>query len=343
MSGARRNGIAARMPAWLRWCVLALFVALAQPAWAVRCVANGGGVSLTEAIGNVASYPTDAPDGYVIWVSPPRTTTGYCYKDLGGREKMYGEWIYFYANPEKQTPAAWGLEIGIRYLGEDYFGRSSQPGDGVQTKTYVEACTLSDNDVKAGRCEKFPLSITYQVVVRKRGNFVRPPSDIYAVFQFDGRGGLNFINPSFRYKLSGLQNLKPTPCIVDVKVTPEPGIVKFGQVQATGNGFSPSVPRKSFSLALTKQCSIPVRVDGYFETSQTVQNGLLVPDPKSNFGIGIEDRDGKAIPFNQQFMLAQMPGSVNYQSVTLDAVLKAFGPPKIGPFNGTATIRLFIY
>jgi major type 1 subunit fimbrin (pilin) len=38
-----------------------------------------------------------------------------------------------------------------------------------------------------------------------------------------------------------------------------------------------------------------------------------------------------------------MPGSVNYQSVTLDAVLKSFGAPKIGPFTGTATIRLFIY
>ncbi|MBY4865578.1 fimbrial protein [Burkholderia sp. Bp9017] len=343
MSGVRRNAIAVTQPAWLRWGMLALLIGLAQPAWAVRCIANEGGTMLTEAIGNVASYPTDAPDGYVIWVSPPRTTTGYCYKDLGGDMKKFGEWIYFYANPEQQNPAAWGLEIGIRYLGQDYFGRSSQPGDGVQTKTYVDPCTLSDADVKAGRCTRFPLSITYQVVVRKRGNWVQPPSDIYAVFQFDGKGGLNYINPSFRYKLSGLRNLKPTPCLVDVKVTPEPGVVKFGQVQATGNGFSPAVPRKSFSLALTKQCNVALRVDGYFETSQTVRNGLLVPDSNSNFGIGIEDRNGTAIPFNQQFVLAQMPGSVNYQSVTLDAVLKAFGAPKIGPFNGTATIRLFIY
>ncbi|MDS0861961.1 fimbrial protein [Burkholderia pseudomultivorans] len=343
MSGVRFDPGAIRLPAWLGWCAFVFCLMMAQPAWAVRCVANGGGTLLTESIGNVASYPTDAPDGYVIWVSPPRTTTGYCYKDLGGDMKTFGEWIYFYANPEQQNPAAWGLEIGIRYLGQDYFGRSSQPGDGVQTKTYVEPCTLSDAAVKAGRCEKFPLSITYQVVVRKRGNWVRPPSDIYAVFQFDGKGGLNYINPSFRYKLSGLQNLKPTPCIVDVKVTPEPGVVKFGQIQATGNGFSPAVPRKPFSVALTKQCNVAVRVDGYFETAQTVRNGLLVPEANSNFGIGIEDRSGKAIPFNEQFVLAQMPGNVNYQSVTLDAVLKSFGPPKIGPFNGTATIRLFIY
>ncbi|WP_175721991.1 fimbrial protein [Burkholderia anthina] len=343
MSGMRRNAMAARLPVWLRWSMLAVWLGLAQPAWAVRCIANEGGTMLTEAIGNVASYPTDAPDGYVIWVSPPRTTTGYCYKDLGGDMKTFGEWIYFYANPEQQNPAAWGLEIGIRYLGQDYFGRSSQPGDGVQTTTYVEPCRLSDADVKAGRCTHFPLSITYQVVVRKRGNWVQPPSDIYAVFQFDGKGGLNYINPSFRYKLSGLRNLKPTPCLVDVKVTPEPGVVKFGQVQATGNGFSPAVPRKSFNLALTRQCNVALRVDGYFETSQTVRNGLLVPDSNSNFGIGIEDRNGTAIPFNQQFVLAQMPGSVNFLNVTLDAVLKAFGPPKIGPFNGTATIRLFIY
>ncbi|AOJ62565.1 fimbrial protein [Burkholderia ubonensis] len=338
------SGGAVRMPGWLRWCVLALFVALAQPAWAVRCVADGGGTMLTESIGNVASYPTDAPDGYVIWVSPPRTTTGYCYKDLGGDMKTFGEWIYFYANPEKQNPAAWGLEIGIRYLGQDYFGRSSQPGDGVQTKTYVDPCDLSDAEVKAGYCQKFPLSITYQVVVRKRGTWMQPPSDIYAVFQFDGRGGLNYINPSFRYKLSGLQKLKPTPCTVDVLVTPEPGIVNFGQVQTSGNGFLPAVPRKRFSMSLTKKCSIPVRVDGYFEaTKGTVQNGLLVPESKSNFGIGLEDSQGKPIEFNKQFTLTQFPANVTNQSVTLDAVLKSFGPPKIGPFNASATIRIFLY
>lgn len=336
MSGAWRNAGGAY--AWLRWCVVALFAAMVQPAWAVRCVADGGGTVLTESIGNVASYPTDAPDGYVIWVSPPRTTTGYCYKDLGGDMATFGESIYFYANPEKQNPAAWGLEIGIRYLGQDYFGRSSQPGDGVKTNTYVDSCWTFP------KCERFPLSITYQVVVRKRGSWVQPPSDIYAVFQFDGRGGLNYINPSFRYKLSGLQKLKPTPCTVDVLVTPEPGIVNFGQVQTSGNGFLPAVPRKRFSLSLTKKCSIPVRVDGYFEaTKGTVQNGLLVPESKSNFGIGLEDSRGKPIEFNKQFTLTQFPANVANQSVMLDAVLKSFGPPKIGPFNASATIRIFLY
>ncbi|WP_175970049.1 fimbrial protein [Burkholderia sp. BCC0322] len=343
MSGGMRSGVTTRTPKWLRWCVLALFVALAQPAWALKCVADGGGMSLTESIGNVASYPTDAPDGYVIWVSPPRTTTGYCYKDIANGLQYFDEQIYFYANPEKQNPVAWGLEVGIRFEGQDYYGRSSQPGDGIDTHRSVEACNKSDREVEAGLCKKWPISIAYQVVVRKRGAWVAPPSDIYAVFQFDGKYGLNS-KGSFRYKLSGLQKLKPTPCTVDVLVTPEPGIVNFGQVQASGNGFLPAVPRKRFSLSLTKKCSIPVRVDGYFEaTKGTVQNGLLVPESKSNFGIGLEDSQGKPIEFNKQFTLTQFPANVANQTVLLDAVLKSFGPPKIGRFDASATIRIFLY
>ncbi|AJX88263.1 fimbrial protein [Burkholderia pseudomallei] len=331
-----------RAPGWLAWACAALVVALAQPAWAVRCLTNSGQTSLTEPIGNVASYPTDAPDGYVIWISAPRTTDGYCYKDLGGAGNLnIVDNIYFYANPDGKNPAAWGLEIGIRYRGIDHFGAGSRPGTGVPTGFAVPPC--SQTDFNAKRCPKIPVSITYQVVVRKKGAWVQPPGDVYTVFQFDGEKGLNNTNPSFQYKLSGLQNLKPTPCMVDVTVTPEPGIVKFGQVQSSGNGFSPAVPRKPFSLALTKKCSIAVRVDGYFETSQAVRDGLLVPQSDSNFGIGIEDRNGHAIAFNRQFVLTQMPANVSYQNIVLDAVLKSFGAPKIGPFTGTATIRLFIY
>ncbi len=336
----RRHAGASR--AWLRWLLLALLLAVMQPAWALRCLTNSGATSETEPIGAVASYPTDAPDGYVIWISPPRTTSGYCYKDLGGSDNLgIVDNVYFYANPQRQNPAAWGLEIGIRYQGTDYFGAGSLPGTGVPTGFSVPPC--SPSTFAAGKCPRIPISIPYQVVVRKKGNWVQPPSDIYTVFQFDGEKGLNAVNPSFQYKLSGMQSLKPTPCLVDVTVTPEPGIVRFGQVQASGNGFSPAVPRQPFSLALKKQCTIPVRVDGYFETAGIVQNGLLLPSSDSNFGIGIEDTSGNAIAFNQQFTVAQMAGNVANLSVSLNAVLKALGPPKTGPFSATATIRLFLY
>lgn len=341
MSGGARQRLSP-LAAWLRWVVLAMLIAVVQPAWALRCLSDGGADSLTEPIGGVASYPTDAQDGYVIWVSPPRTTTGYCYKDYGGDALAFSEKVYFYANPRMQDPAAWGLEIGIRYGGRDYFGLGSGPGARVETTTEVGPCL--PRDFAWGRCEKVPLSITYQVVVRKKGQWMQPPNDIYAVFQFDGKYGLNAARSSFQYRLSGLSRLKPTPCLVDVLVTPEPGIVNFGQVQASGNGFLPAVPRRRFSLSLTKKCSIPIRVDGYFEaTKGTVQNGLLVPAANSNFGIGLEDSQGKAIEFNKQFTLTQFAANVANQTVMLDAVLKSFGPPKIGPFDAAATIRIFLY
>ena len=71
-----------------------MLIAVVQPAWALRCLSDGGADSLTEPIGGVASYPTDAQDGYVIWVSPPRTTTGYCYKDYGGDALAFSEKVY---------------------------------------------------------------------------------------------------------------------------------------------------------------------------------------------------------------------------------------------------------
>lgn len=340
MSGAMHKQVS--LAGLLRWVVLALLIAAVQPAWALRCLTNSGATSLTEPVGGVASYPTDAPDGYVIWVSPPRTTSGYCYKDLGDDKSLSViDNIYFYANPNRMDPAAWGLQIGIRYKGVDYFDRTSAPGGGVPTGFSVEPCKRSD--FVAGRCKRMQISIDYQIVIRKKGNWIQPPNDIYTVFQFDGEGGLNAFGTSFQYRLSGLRNLKPTPCFVDVLVTPEPGIVNFGQVQAVGNGFLPAVPRKRFSLSLTKKCNVAVRVDGYFETSYPVRNGLLVPSSDSNFGIGIEDSTGKAVPFNEQFTLAQFPSNVMNQSVLMDAVLKSFGPPKIGRFDATATIRLFIY
>ena len=120
--------------------VLAMLIAVVQPAWALRCLSDGGADSLTEPIGGVASYPTDAQDGYVIWVSPPRTTTGYCYKDYGGDALAFPR-RFTYANPRMQDPAAWGLEIGIRYGGRDYFGLGSGLGARVETTTEVGPCS----------------------------------------------------------------------------------------------------------------------------------------------------------------------------------------------------------
>ena len=80
-AGARQR--LSPLAAWLRWVVLAMLIAVVQPAWALRCLSDGGADSLTEPIGGVASYPTDAQDGYVICIAAAHDD-GYCYKDYGG-------------------------------------------------------------------------------------------------------------------------------------------------------------------------------------------------------------------------------------------------------------------
>ncbi|MET3445917.1 fimbrial protein [Ralstonia sp. 1138] len=309
-----------------------------QSALAMRCVASGGADKFVEPIGSVQTYPVNAPDGYIIWISPTRTTTGYCYKDLRPGVS-WEDPVFFYANPANMDPAAWGLEIGIRYKGVDHFGASNQVGTGVPTGDIVPVCTTADFD--AGLCPKVPVSITYQVVVRKRGTWTGVPQDTYPVFQFDGARGLNCCNTSFQYILSGLENLKPTPCIVDVSVAPEPGIVDFGQVQATPTGFSPTAPTRPFSLALTKQqCTTSVKINGYFQTSNPLHDGLVLPSADSNFGISIQDRTGKVLPIGEPFSLATFSPSDTYIDVPMTATLKPLGAPKIGPFTAVVTVQI---
>ncbi|KFG98581.1 fimbrial protein [Burkholderia paludis] len=314
-------------------------LAVAQSTWAVRCLTSSGADQFVEPIGSVQTYPVNAPDGYVIWISPTRTTTGYCYKDLGAGSLTFDDPISFYANPNGENPLAWGLEIGIRYLGVDYFGAGNQPGTGVPTGFVVPIC--SDANFAEGLCPKIPVSITYQVVVRKAGTWVGIPQDTYAAFQFDGVKGLNCCNTSFRYILSGLENLKPTPCVVDVTVTPEPGIVDFGSVQATPTGFSPVTPTQPFSLALTKQqCDTSVKIQGYLDTSNPVQGNLVLPSSDSGFGVAIHDAKGAEVPLREPFDLANFSATQTRIDVPFTATLKSLGRPKIGPFTATVTVQV---
>ncbi|WP_081052227.1 fimbrial protein [Burkholderia vietnamiensis] len=334
----------------VRACLTGLFsrvllllgcLVVAQSAWAVRCVTSEGADRFVQPIGSVQTYPVNAPDGYVIWISPTRTTTGYCYKDLGGESLTFDDPISFYANPNGESPLAWGLEIGIRYRGIDYFGAGNQPGTGVPTGIVVPPCSRWDFNKWGGGCPRIPVSITYQVVIRKAGTWVGIPQDSYAAFQFDGVKGINARNTSFRYTLSGMQNLKPSPCVVDVTVTPEPGLVDFGKVKATPTGFSPETPTQPFSLALDKRkCDTPVKIQGYVDTPNPVQGNVVLPSADSGFGVEILDRNGRQVPLREPFDLANFSATQARIDVPMSAVLRSLGSPKIGPFTVTATVQI---
>jgi major type 1 subunit fimbrin (pilin) len=305
----------------------------AHSAWALQCLSPTGGTKLTEPIGSVQTYPVNAADGTIIWISPTRTTTVVCAKDQSGGQNLDAEAIYFYPNPNNVTLP--GLQIGIRYNGADYYGGSRMP-----TGFTVPTCTLANYN--AGRCQSTTVPLTYQVVIRKQGTWTGALPDTYAAFQFDGALGLNAIpNHNFQYWLSGLGNLAPTPCTVNVTVTPEPGIVDFGQIQATTNGFSPTRPTQPFSLLLSKQqCDTGVNIEGSFQTSNAVQNNLIIPTSDSNFGIGIQDGSGNQVPIGEPFELMNFGPAQTQASIPFTATLNAMGAPKIGPFIATATVLI---
>lgn len=321
----------------VRILILAALCMSAQSAWALRCLTSTGQDSFTESIGSVQTYPENVPDGTVIWISPTRTTTGYCYKDLAGGLN-YVDPVYFYANPKNVSLP--GLEIGIRYQGQDYYGATSQAGQGVPTGYVVPVCADAAFS-SAGGCPRLPVSLSYQVIVRKQGAWVGTLPDSYTAFQFDGVNGINCCATSFTYILSGLSKLAPTPCTVDVTVTPEPGIVDFGQVQATPTGFSPVKPTRPFSLLLQKkQCDVGVNIQGYFQTSNPVQNNLILPEADSNFGIGIQDGNGNQVPIGEPFDLQNFGATQTQTSIPFTATLNTLGAPKIGAFSAVATVLI---
>jgi len=304
----------------------------AHSAWALQCLSTTGGVTYTEPIGSVQTYPVNAPDGTVIWISPSRTTTAVCAKDqgtAGSSDLTTTDNIYFYPNPLKT--ALPGIQIGIRYQGQDYYG-----GARVATGYSVPSC----NQASYVNCQTTTVSLTYQVVIQKQGTWTGTLPNTYAAFQFDGELGLNGVaNHNFQYWLSGLSNLAPTTCTVNISVTPEPGVVDFGQVQATSTGFAPARPTKPFSLALQKTaCDTAVNIQGYFQTANQVQNNLILPSSDSNFGIGILDGSGKQVAINEPFALVNFSTTQTQASIPFTATLNSMGPPKIGPFNVTATV-----
>jgi len=327
-------------------CCACFFAPSAQ---ALICKSLSDGSYLTESIGPV-SVPDSVPDGTIIWYSQTHTVPAKCYKIL---DEHIGEDdpVYFFGNPAGLPTASWGIEFGLLYKGvTTWDGQwSSSPNDGVFTGFTSPACPSATTNDQAIACTTITASITFQVVIRKRGllPFQHPPQDTYDVFQFDGKYGLNQgpANPLgiFRYQLNGLQNIVGTPCTVEVTVTPEPGIVDFGQVQKTSTGFSPPAPTKPFSLALNKQCNSPINIGGYFTTANQSGANTILPATDSNFGIQIRDVGGNLLPVNEPFPLANFAADVSHIDVPFTATLVPIGDPKIGPFEAIAVVQIIYY
>lgn len=333
---------------WLRACLAALLLGLSQSSWAMICKATDGSSILSEYIGPV-SVPDTVPDGTIIWRSRTHVVPAHCWKvfDIHYAED---DPIYFYGNPAGLDATPWGIEFGLVYKQVTAWDGdwSANPTQGVDSGFVSRGCPEAAGTGDMSCSNVYP-TIAFQVVIRKRGllPLQRPSQDTYDVFQFDGLYGLNGGpgNPfgNFRFQLHGLQNIVGTACTVDVEVTPQPGIVDFGQIQKTTTGFSPPRPSKPFSLALEKKCSSAINVGATFVTAHQQGDYSVLPASDSQFGIQVRDRYNNLVRINEPFPLANFAADVSHIDVPFTAEVVALGDPQVGPFEAIMVVQVVYY
>lgn len=333
----------------LRLWVAVMVLGFSSASWAMLCKSVTDGNFLSEYIGPV-SVPDTVPDGTIIWRSKTHVVPAKCWKihDIHFAED---DPIYFYGNPAGLDATAWGIEFGLVYRQVPAWDGdwSSNPTQGVDTGFVSRGCPDAKDDADMLRCSMANPSIAFQVVIRKRGllPLQRPSQDVYDVFQFDGKYGLNGgpsnPNANFRFQLSGLQNIVGTACTVDVTVTPEPGIVDFGVIQKTATGLSPSAPTKPFSLALEKRCSSAINIGATFVTAHQQGQNTVLPAADSRFGIQVRDASNTLVPINEPFPLASFPASVSHIDVPFSATVVSLGDPQVGAFEAIMVVQIVYY
>lgn len=292
-----------------------------------------------ESIGSTVKVPTYVPDGTVIWRGQTRSISAMCYRDLANaRDEI--ENIYFYVNPIDVQSSVWGIDFGMRVNGVDLWPQGGGGNAAILTGATVPACPTGDMNLCATSGTFY---VTFQPVIRKRGltPFSPPPDPDYVLYQLDGQYGLNVTRHNFQYHITDLNFIEATTCLVDVTVTPSPGVVDFGTVQLTPTGFSPTTPSQNFSLILDKTgCETPIQING-FMSSPYEKNGLILPTTDSGFGIRIINvESGQQVPLEAPFFLANFSATDTTREVPLRAELVSFSDIQPGPFTATATIQI---
>lgn len=323
--------------------ILGMLAAAPSAVWAMACErVDGAGLNMYESIGSPVKVPTYVPDGTVIWRGPTRSIAAICRRDqVAYRDEM--EPIYFYVNPRDVAASVWGIDFGMRVNGADQWPAGGGEDAAISTGATVPPC-LEGAIADCPNSGVFYLS--FQPVIRKRGltPYSPIPDPDYALYQLDGKHGLNVLNNNFVYHITDLEFIEATSCNIDVTVTPSPGIVDFGTVQWTTTGFNPTVPTENFSLILDKSgCDSPIGINGYITTPYSNMD-LILPTRNSNFGIRIVNAlSGSPISLSTPFYLANFSSTEMRKEVFFRAEMVSFGEVETGPFSATATIEILYY
>lgn len=263
---------------------MSIFLLLPKAAYALICENSRGETIGTDAV-MPKNIPITASTGQVLWRSASHSFELYCYESnfLDGPDT-----VYIYLNPGNVganvptlgSEIIWGINInGTEY---DLPMNGSTPRRLLVGFPEVPVCAyINPSDSYPERC-KDPSgnptlkkqTISYYVYAKKGpaaplGNYYQGPDPFY-IFQIDGSGGLNMLQPSYRYYVTGVGQIYFTACGATVNFSPS--VVDLGAFIINRATLGAKAGEKNFDVVVQKgNCSDNFKLLAQFEPGSNVE------------------------------------------------------------------------
>ncbi|HEI9795678.1 fimbrial protein [Serratia ureilytica] len=301
---------------------IAAFLGYGRRVAALECHLDteGGITEETENIG-ILTVPVDLPIGSRLWTSKAMSRGVVCW--AGNNVK--GEWVHLYGNPVGDVVRP-GIGMGLIYNGADL--GIVQPGDKVQTDMY--------------RKKKKPEKgiVNFQIYLEKTGDIASGGDDAVAVFQLDGKGGINSTpGKNYRYILQGLGAIQISTCSVSIDAPRE---LDFGTVSSTGGAGVIATKTLTVTAVKSDACSAndQLAVDLVFSSPMgglVENNSAMDMDNGSYFSLS---NAGGRVIFDTPVLFWQNIQSGDSHQVSYQAELSAQRPLQMG--NASKSIVVYV-
>ncbi|HCB2207741.1 TPA: hypothetical protein MYR09_002787 [Citrobacter farmeri] len=318
-------------------CLL-IFIFFSTKSMAMLCRNNVDNSALFQETLSKAAVPVSEPDGSLVWRSKIQKLTVRCWDDSWSYQT---QGVYAYFNPDNAAIGD-GVELGININGVA-INDLSKAGQRLQIPgVIVPACNTESSWCQENAYVIFDLS--YYISIRKRGNKSSgnyTGSDTLDFFQLDGSGGLNMGQQNYRYRLSGLQNIRFIGCGATVDV--HPTVIDFGAIPIPA--VTPAgtlIKSQDFSIDVSRSCNDPFKLTALYTTTSTV-NGQQIEF--NNMYLKLKEKlHDYYVDFSDLFDLTDFADLSDLKKVTVPFSAELYWDgtqPTAGNYSVTVTVAIF--
>lgn len=332
------------MNAFIRYMLVAMLLVLSQKSFALMCWKSDN--KQTEDyvyIDTSIAVPSVLPKDTVLWRSPNYSISITCFQD-----RDWGpEQVYFYLSPTGQGALGSDLEVGINLNGED-LRCSSLPGCRQKIGMHFDGCWTGGR----GGCEGMAQTkqVRFQIFLSKlaaptpgkEGPITGVNS--YALFQFDGVGGINNLGGrNLRMYALGMNNLRYVACTSTLSISPK--TLNFQILQSQFAAQNLVIKELPFSITANKSCNSAYGLNAMFipasNTTLSSTDTLLAKD-NPTVGIRLLNEDRSVISIGKEFeFIPYTPTQTTVTKNFLAQLRWMTSRPILGPFNATAAIEVY--